>query len=479
MIMETSDISKIIPQNYAILVVDDNVTNLKVVVNYLKEFGFKMLTASSGESALKRIEAHPPDLILLDVMMPGMDGWEVCRRLKADSATTDIPIIFMTALASEDDKVKGFDAGAVDYVTKPIQQREVLARVATHLRLQDQARQLAAMNAAKDKFFSIVAHDLRTPFNPLIGMGRYFADVADNTPYEEIRARGKTIYQAAASVHDLLENLLQWSRLERGQMNYTPVYLDLSNIVAANVQLLSSVAANKGIAVISALPPVLPIYADRNMVDTITRNLISNALKFTPRGGQVTVMAQPATGAPEWVEITVRDTGVGISAADQTKLFKLEVHHSTPGTAAETGTGLGLILCQEMVQQHGGRIWIESQEGAGAAVKFTIRLAEGQVVDWAAMSASGDNDMMETAAPTAPPPLPPADLQAIHALIKLGNMRKVTEWSEELAARDEACRPFAEQVIELARGFQKKQLLALVERYLNLEQTAPATGDEA
>ncbi|MBN2007030.1 MAG: SpoIIE family protein phosphatase [Anaerolineae bacterium] len=143
--METIQIGKITLQDYAILVVDDNVTNLKVVVNYLKEFGFKMLTASSGESALKRIAAYPPDLILLDVMMPGMDGWEVCRQLKANPETANIPIIFMTALASEDDKVKGFDAGAVDYVTKPIQQREVLARVTTHLRLQEQARRLADM----------------------------------------------------------------------------------------------------------------------------------------------------------------------------------------------------------------------------------------------------------------------------------------------------------------------------------------------
>jgi len=144
--METANLNKIIPQNYAILVVDDNVNNLKVVVNYLREFGFRMLTASSGESALKRVEAYPPDLILLDVMMPGIDGFEVCRRLKADPATAEIPVIFMTALAGEDDKVKGFDAGAVDYVTKPIQQREVLARVNTHLRLSTLTNTLQAAN---------------------------------------------------------------------------------------------------------------------------------------------------------------------------------------------------------------------------------------------------------------------------------------------------------------------------------------------
>ncbi len=148
-----------------ILVVDDNPTNLRVLVDYLGEIGYRTLVANSGERALTQLERVQPDLILLDVMMPGIDGFETCRRIKAAPAAADIPIIFMTALSETQHKLDGFQAGAVDYVTKPFQQEEMSARISTHLMIQRQRRELERVNAAKDVFISVIGHDLRSPID--------------------------------------------------------------------------------------------------------------------------------------------------------------------------------------------------------------------------------------------------------------------------------------------------------------------------
>ncbi len=482
--MQNTDIPKI-------LIVDDKPENLYTLRKLLAPLALDVVEANSGFVAMELALKNDFCVAIVDVQMPEMDGYELVEFLRNNPYTRGLPVIFVSAIFSDEyHHQRGYEAGAVDFMSKPFNPDILLSKIRIfvelyqqRLALQSANAQLAATNAVKDKFFSIVAHDLRAPFNPLIGMSRYFADVADGAPYANIRARGKSLYQAAAGIYDLLENLLQWSRLQRGRMEYAPATLDLPAVVASNIQLLATVAANKSITMVSALPPALPIYADRNMADAIIRNLISNALKFTPAGGQVTITAQPAaTDTPKCVEITVRDTGVGISPDDQAKLFKLEVHHSTPGTSAETGTGLGLILCQEMVQQHNGRIWIESQVDAGTAVKFTLPLAEAQTVDWSvapgvreAGTKQTPAEMPATALPT-PPPL--ADLQAVYALIKLGNMRRINEWSAALAVRDETYRPFVERVQELARGFQKKQLLALMEEYLSRKQADTSSETE-
>lgn len=157
-------------QQASILIVDDQPVNLGILVECLKAAGFKTLVAANGEWALQQIDQIQPDLILLDVMMPGIDGFETCRRLKANATTREIPIIFMTALADLGDKVKGFEVGGVDYITKPFQQEEVLARVRTHVTIVAQRRQLEELNTRKDQFFSLIAHDLRSPVSSLRGL---------------------------------------------------------------------------------------------------------------------------------------------------------------------------------------------------------------------------------------------------------------------------------------------------------------------
>jgi signal transduction histidine kinase len=312
-------------------------------------------------------------------MMPGIDGFETCRRLKAEATTQNIPVIFMTALAQGEDKVRGFRAGAVDYVTKPLHQEEVLARVSTHLRLraltrelEEANRHLEQSNRDKDRFFSILAHDLRGPFLPLLGSAELLAKRASTLAPAKVQGMGDSIYTAAKQVLNLLENLLQWGKLQMGQIEFRPRRFNLAALLQRNVTLFDLPISRKQLQVENRLPTPFFVYGDERMIEVVVRNLLSNAIKFTPCGGEVTVTAVSHDDAT--ATITISDTGVGLSPARQEKLFAIGAQSSTPGTADEPGSGLGLILCREMVEKNGGKIWLESEPGRGTAVSFTIPL---------------------------------------------------------------------------------------------------------
>ncbi len=356
-------------EEQTILVVDDNPTNLDVAVNYLAESGFRVITARNGESGLKKAQLILPDMILLDILMPGIDGFEVCRQLKANDTTREIPVVFMTALADTKHKVEGFGVGAVDYVTKPIQQEEMLARVMTHLKIRNLTRQLQKDNADKDKFFSIVAHDLKGPFMPLIGNAELLIELADALPPSEVRQMGVSIRDSGKRMVDLLENLLTWARLQMGRMECQPELFNLQEVVKKNISLLADIAVYKQVILQNNVKGDCVVYGDEHMIDTVIRNLINNALKFSLPMGQVTVSS---TCLEETVLVAVADTGGGIKQEDIAKLFKVGSQHTTTGTAKEKGTGLGLIMCQEMIERNNGQIWLESELGKGTVVKFTV-----------------------------------------------------------------------------------------------------------
>jgi signal transduction histidine kinase len=256
-----------------------------------------------------------------------------------------------------------------------------------HLRLENeflekQSDELAKINANKDKFFSIVAHDLKSPFQPLLGLSELMPMMADTLSPDDIREMGESINRSAKSVYTLLENLLEWSRMQMGRMSFEPVSFDLKEVVDENVQLLTDNAIGKGIKLRTTMVEPIPVFADRNMITAVIRNLISNALKFTPRGGTVSVKCKTPPDLPghdkssKFVQISVIDTGVGIAKKNLDKLFKIEVNYTTTGTDQEKGTGLGLILSQEMVERNGGQIWVESEIGQCTSVNFTIPISE-------------------------------------------------------------------------------------------------------
>ena len=228
---------------------------------------------------------------------------------------------------------------------------------------------LLDLNNSKDKFFSIIAHDLRSPFNGLLGFSKVLSDEFDELTKDEVKEYISYVYTSAKNVFNLIENLLQWSRIQTGRMEFQPIRIDLHELVFKIVNLYTSVAIEKHISLRNLIPISAIIKADQNMLNSIIQNLIANALKFTNLGGSVSVTYELKNN---FHEISVTDNGVGISKINQKKLFRIDIHYSTIGTANEEGTGLGLILCSELAEQNGGSIHLESDLGKGS--KFTLKL---------------------------------------------------------------------------------------------------------
>jgi signal transduction histidine kinase len=462
-----------------VLIVDDKPQNLYTLAQLLNQLPVEVVQTITGAEALKLTLKHDFCLAIVDVQMPEMDGYELVELLRGNRRTQNLPVIFVSAVFSDEyHHRKGYEAGAVDFMSKPFNPDILLSKVRVFLELYRQRRnlqklnkELAEMNASKDKFFSIVAHDLRGPFNPLLGLARMVADMPDDTPMSTIRELGENIFRSTENVYNLLENLLQWSQLQRGQFEHNPDCLNLKSVVEVTAKLLTEVAAAKGIDLQSTVPERVYVYADENMLDTIIRNLTANAVKFTARGGQVTILAQPARERPNLAEVSVSDTGVGISPEDQVKLFKLGVTHTTKGTAEEKGGGLGLIICQEMVEKNGGRIWIESEVGQGTTVKFTVPLdttleqgwEEGQPV--AAVVEVKEDDQEIPLEELIPPPA--EELAILFDLAMKGNMPAIWSRMVELERVDNGkYEAFARKLDQLARNFEEDAVITLVEGYM-------------
>jgi signal transduction histidine kinase len=236
-------------------------------------------------------------------------------------------------------------------------------------RLKESEKRLKISNATKDKFFSIIAHDIRNPFNAIYGLTQYLSQNFDVLSKKELEKPIELIYQSADELLELLDNLLHWSRTQRGKMEFCPKTLDLHEMVKKNINLLKMNADKKNIEVISDIKPNTMISADYDILTTVFRNLISNAIKFSYENSKVFIKAEESA---KEITISVIDEGVGISKENIQKLFRIDIHYSTTGTSEEQGSGLGLILCREFVEKHGGKIWVESEENKGSTFKFTL-----------------------------------------------------------------------------------------------------------
>ncbi|MFW5683625.1 MAG: response regulator [Spirochaetota bacterium] len=360
------------PREASILLVDDNTNNLGVLYRYLDDEGFTVLVSQDGERALRLAREQKPDLILLDIMLPGMSWFETCEALKADASTQDIPVIFISALTDIQDKVRGFAAGGVDYITKPFQQEEVLARIHAHITIKRQREELDRLNATKDRLFSVIGHDLRGPFMGLLGALELLRDSEDDMDSETKHELIANLYESAERTYHLLENLLEWSRSQQRavEMNQRPVRLN--DLVSDTVQLFQAGARQKGLEIRVEIDDGLVAYADRDMISTVVRNLVNNAIKFTPSGGGVTVRGH---NGEETVTLEVRDSGVGMEADEVDRLFELGSSSSRRGTEGEKGTGLGLLLARDYVIRNGGSIDVESEPGAGSVFRVTLPAA--------------------------------------------------------------------------------------------------------
>ncbi len=352
-----------------IFIAEDEPTNLRVLYNMLKKGNFRMAAAGNGNLALTAISKAQPDLILLDVMMPGLDGFEVCERLQKDPATKDIPVIFLTARIDEEDVIRGFNVGAVDYVTKPFNRAELLSRIKTHLELKFARESLKELNATKDRFFSVLAHDLRNPLQVLSLSVEFLHKKYNLCSEDKKKEYIQKLYSGTQLLAALLENLLEWSMSQRGVIKCRPEKLDIGELVDGSIDLTRESAEKKGIKIISRIVNETYAFADRNMIRVVIRNLLSNAVKFTNTGGKVKISASESDN---FIEITVADTGIGINLEDIPGLFQIDKQITTAGTHMEKGSGLGLILCKEFVEKNKGTISVISAPGKGASFKFTL-----------------------------------------------------------------------------------------------------------
>ncbi len=350
-------------QSPQILIIDDNPQNLQVLGKILKEHGYFPRFAVSGAQALTiSLKKTIPDLILLDISMPEMNGFEVCQKLKEEASTKEIPVIFLTAHTEKEKVIKGFQLGAVDYVTKPFNIDELLTRIQTHLKLKQTLEDLKQSNATKEKFFSIIAHDLNNLFGVLIGFTNLLIMARAQQLEEKIDYSLPALQRNLKQGYNLLTNLLEWSKMQSNRIEPQMALLDLTSLVEQNIELLSARTAQKNIHISSSLEQT-SVFADENMLSTVIRNLLSNAVKFTPDNGQIQILAQRKENV---LEFSISDTGVGIESKNIDKLFRIDVSHSTRGTGNEMGNGLGLVLCKELVDNMGGSITVESEKGKGS-----------------------------------------------------------------------------------------------------------------
>lgn len=365
------------PSEYKILIVDDVMSNVLLLKVLLTNEKFAIATASNGRQALEQVEKENPDLVLLEVMMPDMSGFEVAQHLKSNPNTADIPIIFLTALNSTADIVKGFQVGANDFISKPFNKEELIIRVTHQISLVAAKRlilskteELQRTIAGRDKLYSVIAHDLRSPMGSI---KMVLNMLILNLPSEKIGAEMYELLtmanQTTEDVFSLLDNLLKWTKSQIGKLNVVYQDVDLVEVTDGVIEIFSMVASLKKIRIHEMKPEKMMVNADIDMLKTVVRNLLSNAIKFSKENSEVLVKMEEVDGM---AVVSVQDYGCGISEEGQKKLLHTDTHFSTFGTNNEEGSGLGLLLCKDFVVKNGGKLWFTSKEGEGSIFSFSI-----------------------------------------------------------------------------------------------------------
>ena len=384
-----------------IFVIDDNPINLNLLAHLLRERGYQVRIATSGRRGIVAVRTSVPDLIMLDITMPEMNGYEVCQQLKADDQLRDIPVIFISALDDALDKVKAFEVGGVDYVTKPFQIEEVLARIENQLRISQLQKELRETNnqlerqraqlleanqklkdveQAKADFTAMLVHDLKSPLTVVKTM----LDLLqfDEVINQAIAEQRLTDVMVASErnidkILDLIQEILEFSRIESQNLSLDTEPVNIEGILRDCVVTTSVTALQNHITVEADIQENLPlVFGDRVKLERVFSNLLSNAVKFTPTSGKITIearqMNQPDSTSQDLplIAVHISDTGEGIPAEEVPYVF--EPYRQATKRKGRLGVGLGLAIVKRIVTAHKGQLCVESQLGVGS--RFTVLL---------------------------------------------------------------------------------------------------------
>ena len=350
------------PSEYKVLIVDDVISNVLLLKVLLTNEKFNIVTAGNGTQALEQVKKEKPDLVLLDVMMPDISGFEVAQQMKADPEMSEIPIIFLTALNSTAEEL-------IIRVTHQI------SLVAAKRIIVAQTEELRKTIMGRDKLYSVIAHDLRSPMGSIkMVLNMLILNLPSETIGEEMYELLTMANQTTEDVFSLLDNLLKWTKSQIGKLKVVYQDINMVEVVEGVSEIFTMVAGLKNIKIVQDVPVAdVAVRADIDMVKTVIRNLISNAIKFSNEGAEVVVSLSEEDGM---AIVSVKDSGCGIDEENQRKLLHTDTHFSTFGTNNEEGSGLGLLLCKDFVIKNGGKLWFTSKKGEGSTFSFSIPLLD-------------------------------------------------------------------------------------------------------
>ncbi len=365
-----------------ILIVDDNTDNIKVTANYLKQSDVDIVIATNGSQALSIAESKRPDVVILDIMMPGMDGYEVCRKLKENPVTREIPVVFITGKIDRDEITKAYEVGASDLLLKPVVRTELMARI-NNFKLSNFYKaeftylknNISRLERELNEFLGIAAHDLKNPIYSISMLAKVIRDEKD-LGREDIDEFSQDIVTISERMLSLIKNILDLNAIEQGKMKILLEDFAVSELVIATVDNYRERAKAKGITIIGTIDNKgLRVNADRTGVLQTLDNLVSNAVKYSPHGKKIWVNTTTRDGV---VRIEVRDEGPGLTDEDKAKLFGKFARLSAQPTGDEQSSGLGLSIVKKYVEAMNGRVWCESTPGKGASFLVELVSAKSQ-----------------------------------------------------------------------------------------------------
>ncbi len=362
-----------------ILVVDDVRINFEILRRTLLPEGYKLFFANNGKTALELVSIDKPDLILMDLTMPELDGFETCSLLKNSENTKDIPVIFVTGSSGTDEILRGFELGCVDYITKPFCMDEVRVRVRAHIQLLNVCNQLKEKNQAlielnevRNDFIGIAAHDLRNPLAIVCGIAELIKESNGNLSAEKIKHYIAMIHTSGKRMLSLVNDLLNNATIEKGSLNINIEVGSVKELIDERIELFKTKAQLKNIVIHRSLNDIESVLLDNNYISQVIDNLISNAIKFSEYNKNIYVTLEQQNSE---AIVSVKDEGPGISLEDKSKLFEQFQRLSARPTAGEESTGLGLAIVKKIIDAHNGALGVSSHLGSGSTFSFTLPIS--------------------------------------------------------------------------------------------------------